>query len=406
MEVDGLLPDGRVGATLPDGRHVRIAATPGLAAVPGDVVRAQPTGGSGRTVDAALIAVVTPSRHRVAPPCPHSAACGGCDLDALAPDVRGRALARTVARAFRWEGDVPFVPSPTTGGWRARIKLAIDGAALGYRAARSHALVPVDVCRIARPEIAALHGALARWLADDPRRGDGLAEVELRSDGVRAIAAFRSAPGRRSPMDRAALAELGDVALDGRRLHGDPTLVLTSGDLRLRASPNAFFQVHLGLNDTLVEHVRELVMVRGAERVLDLYAGIGNLGLPLARHVPVVAVEAPGAGAEDLRHNVTANGLSGTVEVVAVTAERFDPSRTPFDTVILDPPRAGAPGVIDRVARNRPHTIVYVSCHAPSAARDLRGLDGKYRLVGLTAIDLFPQTHHVEAIAVLERAGR
>jgi 23S rRNA (uracil1939-C5)-methyltransferase len=206
------------------------------------------------------------------------------------------------------------------------------------------------------------------------------------------------------------------VALDGRpvtgdAVAGDPVLALevrapTGASARLRASPASFYQVNLEANALLVEYVVEATRGRDATRALDLYAGIGNLGIPLALcGVPVVAVEAPGPGARDLAANARAAAEAGArVEAVAERVERFDPSRVPFDAVILDPPRAGAPGVLERVVRNRPRVVVYVSCFAPNAARDIgRILDRRYALAELRAFDLFPDTHHVEVVAVLER---
>ncbi|MEZ4237581.1 MAG: RsmD family RNA methyltransferase [Myxococcota bacterium] len=398
VRVAWLLPDGRGGATLADGRTARIHG-----AIPGDEVRLSVVRARGRTVDAEVEVLVTASPDRRAPPCPHSAACGGCDLDALAPEGRARALTQAVAHVFRALAppEVRFVPSPDPAGYRARIKLAVEGGRLGYRAARSHELVPIDVCGLARPEVAGRHAALARWLAEDPARGRGLASVELRSDGTRVVAAFASDVARE--VDVEALSALPDVALDGRRLAGEVAVALAAGDLTLRAGPAAFYQVNFGINAALVDIVREAVLASGAERVLDLYAGIGNLGLPIAAAgVPVVAVEAPGPAVDDLRHNVRHHALP--VEVHGQRVERLDASRIPFDAVVLDPPRVGAPGVLPRLLRHRPRVVVYVACDPRSAARDLApALAEGYRLAGLHALDMFPDTHHVEAVAVLER---
>jgi 23S rRNA (uracil1939-C5)-methyltransferase len=395
--VEWLLPDGRGGGPLGDGRVARI---PGV--VPGDVVRIRSVREGKRAVDAEVAELLTPSPDRRDPPCPHSAACGGCDLDGLLPDARATALVRMLGRTFGVAPDeIGWTSSPSSGGRRARIKLAVEGGRLGYRAHRSHELVEIDVCRVARPEIAALHQRVADWLAADAARGEGLASVELRSDGRRAVAAFSSrgqVPG--DVVEQ--MADLGDVALDERRVGGEPTLTLSVAGLSLRASPGSFFQVDAAVNEALVAFARDAIVARGAERVLDLYAGIGNLGLPVAHTgVPLIAVEAPGSAIEDLRHNARAHGLG--VEVHAARVERLDPSRLAFDAVILDPPRAGAPGVLPRIVRNRPRTIVYVSCVPPNAARDVAKVPG-YRLAAVRAFDLFPDTHHVEAVAVLERA--
>lgn len=387
-----LLPDGRAGGRSSDGRTVRISG-----AVPGDEVEFDRIGGTGTTDDGVCTSVVVPSPNRRPPPCPHSARCGGCDLDALDPDGQAAAKARTVAHAFRWDGEVPLHRSPP-GGSRARIKLAIADGASGFHPPRSHEVVPIDRCGVARPEVGDAHARLGAWLT--PERARGLRAVELRSDGERVVFAFESDGGA---VDRDALAALGDVALDGKRVSGDPTLRLQVGGVTLRASPGSFFQVNPAVNAQLVDAVRHAITSRRCERVLDLYAGIGNFGLPIAAGgTAVVAVESPGSGAEDLRFNARAVPDPSKVQVHAMRVEKLDPSRIAFDAVVLDPPRAGAPGVLTKVARNRPAVVVYVSCFAPNAARDLKEL-GKYELVSLSAFDLFPDTHHVEALAVWER---
>lgn len=384
-----LLPDGRGAGRGPDGSTVRV-----VGGVPGDVI----------CTDSDPIRWIRRSPDRREPPCPWSARCGGCDLDGLAPDARHRALARTVAHAFRREQLPEVVPSPRAEGHRARIKLAIEGTELGYRAPRSHDLVAVQRCRIARPELAEAQQRLAAWL--EQLRPGGLASVELRSDGERVVYAFTSS-GSVPRATRDALAGLGHVALDGRRIAGDPVLELHVEGQPLRVRPRSFYQVNLEANALLVAHVRQALVDRGAEAVLDLYAGIGNLSVPIAAAgLPVVAVEAPGPGGEDLRDNAQAardRGLS--VEAITQRVERLDPSRIPFDAVVLDPPRSGARGVLSRIAKNRPRIVAYVSCHAPSAARDLKEIPD-YRLVSLTTFDLFVDTHHLEAVAILERGSR
>lgn len=386
-----LLPDGRAGAALPDGRTVRVAG-----AVPGDRVQVEVTAERGRAVDAVVTRVASASPDRRPPRCPHAATCGGCDLDGVDAAARLRWLGAMLGHVYG-RPDVPVVASPRQEGHRARITLHFDGGRVGYRAPRSHDLVPIERCLVARPEVQAALDRLQRLLADEPAAFDGLTDVELRTDGAHTVSVFS---GRlRSAAAAATLARLGDVVVDAKTLAGEPGLTLTVGGLPLHVGPRAFFQVNPEVNELLGDFVRSSVLAAAPERVLDLYAGVGNLSLPLARAgTPVVAVEAPGPGAEDLRRN--AKGLP--VEVLAVAAERFDPSRTPFDAVILDPPRAGAPGVLAKVGRLRPKVLVYVSCFAPSAARDLAGLSG-YELVDVRGFDLFPATHHVESVAVLRR---
>lgn len=396
-EIAWLLPDGAGGGVGPDGPIV----VPGT--VPGDRVRFDVERTRGRTTLGTLREIVSPSPDRRAAPCPYTARCGGCDLDMVPPAAQRSAKAGILRHALRLDADPVVVPSPRERGYRARIKLGIQGSTLGFHAPRSHELVPVQRCGIARPELQdalpAVRAALERC------GGSGLSEVELRSDGERVVFAFGS-NGSVPRSVRESLEALGDVALDGRRICGEPIVHLPVAGHRLRASPRAFYQVNLELNSELVAHVVAQVAQIGPARTLDLYAGIGNFTLPLAHatRAPVLAVELEGQALDDLRDSAERAGLSDRIATLGLPVERLDPSREPFDAVVLDPPRAGAPGVIERLIQNRPRRIVYIACHAPSAARDLRAaLRAGYTVQGVTGFDLFPDTHHVETVVVLDR---
>jgi 23S rRNA (uracil1939-C5)-methyltransferase len=264
---------------------------------------------------------------------------------------------------------------------------------VGYRGAKSHDFIAIEECGVARPEVQAGMERL-RGMALEP----SLREVEIRSDGSRVAFAFK-AEGR---VDRTALAPLEHVAIEGRATVGDPQLWLTPAGVALRASPRSFYQVNLEVNALLVSHVRDLVVALEAERVLDLYAGLGNFALPLAATgLPVVAVERDGQATDDLTAAAARANLD--VSVLRLPVERFDPSREAFDVAIVDPPRKGARGVLARAILNRPRAIIYVGCDPVAAARDVREATG-YRVDSLTCFDMFPETHHVETVAVLVRA--
>jgi 23S rRNA (uracil1939-C5)-methyltransferase len=403
--VEWLFPDGEGGAPAPGGGVLRL---PG--ALPGDRVRWREVGRRGTTVQGEIEAVEEASPSRRPAPCPWDAACGGCDLAGFVPEARRDALLNVAMRAFGLDAPPEWVPSPRTTAHRARVRLAIADGKLGYRPERSHDLVEIGSCGIAREEI---QEALARLRALGLAL-EGLGHVELRSDGSRVVYAFESSPGGtpgptgKGGVPRAVrdgLAALGDVALDGRALHGDPVLWLPSLDgLRLRASPKSFYQVNLEVNALLVQHVRDAVLAMKAERVADLYAGIGNLSLPIAaRAVPVVAVELVGQATADLRASAEAAALKN-VRAVEVAAEKFDPSREAFDVAVLDPPRAGAPGVVAKLVRQRPRGLVYVSCFAPSGARDLQeARKAGYRITSVRCFEMFPDTHHFETVVTMVR---
>ncbi len=396
--IEWLFPDGAGGARLERG----VVRIPG--GLPGDLVRWRPDGGRETAMVGALEAIERPSPERITPPCPWDSACGGCDLSALSGAGRLAALSRVAARAFGVDVDPPFFASPRAEGHRARIKLAIDGPAVGFRGERSHVIVPIEACRVARPEVVEALARLRPWVAE---HGAGLESVEIRSDGARAVFAFTS----NGPVQRSAFAALGDVALDGVVVAGDPTLTLRVAGLALRASPRSFYQVNLEVNERLVACVAGHVASLNPERVLDLYSGIGNLTLPIAAlGVPVVAVEREGQATADLRANDRAWTVGrpkrAVIEVVEVNVERLDVARVAFDVAVLDPPRAGAPGVLERVTRQRPKGIVYVACDPVNAARDVRPLLKQgYRITSIECFDMFPETRHFETVVVLRRGN-
>jgi len=317
-------------------------------------------------------------------------------------DAKATAIARAVGRP-----PDAFVASPRQTHYRARIRVAFAATGTGYHRPRTHDVTHIPACAVARPEV---NEALTRLHATlPPGSVRGLRDVELRSDGDRVVYAFRSAgkrgrPGKVHPALRARLAAPDwDAALDGRSIAGDPTLTLTAAGITHRLSPATFYQVNLEANALLLDAVGEALEALAPEAALDLYAGAGNLSLPLAaRGTPVTMIEREGAAMKDALATAAAHGLS--VKTHAQPAERYRAGEHPFDVALLDPPRSGAPGVIPELLKTRPRGLVYVSCNPSTLGRDIRPAVGAgYRITRLVGFDFFPHTPHVETLCVLER---
>lgn len=394
VNIDGLWPDGAGAARVNDG-SVRVD---GL--VPGDRAVVRLGAQRGRVWRGEVERLIEPSPSRRPSPCPWSATCGGCDLDVLLPDARRAALASSVARTLDLTELPVFVPSPRDPGHRARITLELRGGLVGFHQAGSNEIVAVGACRAARPEVEAALQVVARWAASEPSASASFSSVELRSDGARVVAALT----RRADAGRgvAALPDLPDVAVGGRVARGDTTSRLEVEGFELEAGPESFYQVNLEVNRLLVAWVVARAAEVKPERVLELYAGIGNLTLPLARAagVPVVAVEIAGPSMRDLRRNL--KHASGAVEAVTCDVAKYDLRANPYDVLVLDPPRAGAGPALARALEQRPRRVVYVSCNVPALATELARVRG-YRVVDVRLFDMFPDTHHVEAVVVLDR---
>jgi len=255
----------------------------------------------------------------------------------------------------------PIVPSPRPEGSRARVKVQVRGGKVGFHRSGTHELVEGGLDRLARPEVvAAAHGL----------QGDG--EVEIRSDGAQV------------------------QIVRGKRVEGPRTLSVGG----LRVSPGSFYQVNLEVNALIVAEVDALLQALAPVRLLDLYAGIGNLSaLPVRRGVAATTLESEPSAVADARVN-----LPGAT-VRKGDAARWKAGSDFFDVALLDPPRAGAPGLLPTLALTRPRAVLYLSCEPTTLARDLATLLPRgYRVTRVQPYDMFPDTDHVETLVVAERA--
>lgn len=305
--------------------------------------------------------------------------------------------ARRVAERLRHDVTAAH-PSPRALAWRARIRLRRTASGgLGYAEARSHALVEVGACAIAREP---LQQALA-GLGEVPGAVD---DVELRQseDGTVALA-VRATRGQQRAAGAWQAPGVRGVAVDGRTVAGDPRVTWTVAGVRQELGPTTFFQVNPEVNALLVERVGLAVRSFGPERLLELYAGAGNLSLPLARSgVVVEAWEGVAAAAQDGRRNAAANGLA--VDFKQRDADRYRAGDAVFDVALLDPPRAGGGRVLAELVTTRPRGVVLVSCNPDDVARVLPDvLRAGYAVTALEVLDMFPQTNHVEVLVVLAR---
>ncbi len=336
---------------------------------------------------ARLVRLIEASPDRRDPPCPYYGTCGGCQLQHLHYAAQQRIKVGFVRESLSriggilWSEDIPIVPSEEFHyRLRAQVKVRVSGdrVELGYYRPASHDLCAIAECPLLSPE---LNAALERWRQQAPERFVNIRALDL------------------------VQGEDGRIAVHPL---GEPMTVSWSvGGFTYTFDARTFFQANRFLLAELLERV---TAGEEGERALDLFCGVGFLTLPLAlRFAEVIGVESDPRAVRFARRNARHNGLRNcrfVAERVETWLARQGGAVGPVDLVVLDPPRAGLSRALVRaLARLAPERITYVSCNPTTLARDLKWLltDG-YVLSSIVALDLFPQTFHVETVVKLRRA--
>lgn len=398
-------------------------------ALPGETVRAEIIEEKRSFTRARLVSILDPAPERITPRCPHhfhaptpsarseaereeagakGPACGGCQLQHLAYPAQLRFKQEVVIEQLVRVGGLgaaearalvrPTLASPAPFSYRNQIQFALTPqGALGFRAALSHAIVPIRECHIAAPALMALFERLQLESVPEMERltlragaDDDLIVFEASDDAPEIEIDF--------PVSAALLRPDGrSFALAGR----DYVVEVVKGRA-FRISAGSFFQVNTAVAELLVDEVLAALALRGGETVLDVYSGVGLFSAfiaPLAARV--IGIEAFAAAVDDAAVNLDE---FDNVEIYNAPAEVVLPTLAldvRADAVVLDPPRAGcAPAVLDALSAMRLNRLVYVACDPATFARDARRLvAGGTMLERVQPVDMFPQTYHIECVA-------
>jgi 23S rRNA (uracil1939-C5)-methyltransferase len=401
VEVESLAPGGDAVGRQQGGEGARAADDGRVTfvplAAPGERVRARIEREKGKMAWGELTAIERPGPDRVAAPCPLFGACGGCQWQHVTPAAQLGAKRAIVERAL----GAPVADALAAGppfGYRERAKLAVGpGGTLGFRARRSHDVVDVPACPLFGAELARALPAL-RALARGLAAGVEI-DVQAGNDGVHvnvAHADATSAAHARREIDRLGAAGVVGLSLSGKPTLGQPDVdVAEPGSPPLRVPADGFAQVGRGGNAALVAAVISAVGPAPGT-VLELYAGSGNI----TRHL--VRGGAKAVSACDGDPGAIARGARNVPE--AAWSQR--PPAVDADTVVLDPPREGADRAHLAAASRARHRVVYVSCDPQTLGRDARLLRAAgFELARAVALDLMPQTFHIEVVATFERAA-
>jgi len=430
------IAEARIESFSHDGRGVaRIGgkATFIEGALPGETVRFRYLSRHKNYDSAQLVEVVTPSPDRVTPPCPHFGTCGGCSLQYMTPTAQLAAKQQVLAEQLERLGKVKPETwlAPLGGpawGYRRRARLSVrlvpskGGVLVGFREKRKSFIANLDSCAVLTPQVSTLLPSL-RKLITSLSCPDRIPQVEVAvSDNETALVFRHLVPLTEN--DRAqlrAFAEQYDLQVH-LQAHGPESIEslspenpaplyyrLPEFDVSIQFRPTDFIQVNAELNAAMVRQALALLELKPNDRVLDLFSGLGNFTLPLARRAAqVLGIEADAELIEGARANAARNGLHNVEFRAGNLYDEAGPvpwAGYTFNKLLLDPPRSGAIEAIKRLAEPLPERIVYVSCYPATLARDAEYLVRVlgYRLVAAGAMDMFPHTSHVESMALFVR---
>jgi len=400
-------------------------------ALPGDRVRMRVDEASARLIRGRAEAILEAgdARRPDADVCPLalSGACGGCDWPAARPEHHSALKTALVLDALRRLGglrpeDLPeprWLGSPPNYRLRNRLHLDREGR-LGFFAPRSNVVADLEGCEIvSKPFLARLPALREHLRSLGPFEGE-LATLESR-DGKTLLGELRLGPGdglqislkvNRGPFDGLRVVDAGGRVVGS---DGPSELVLQAGGAGFSVSVSSFFQGNLFLLDSFLEEIRAALHGLSPHRAVDLYAGVGFMTRPLlelaaeAGGGEITAVEIDESSSHSLSKNLQSWRQEGLplARAARASAESFfhsKKSESPVSLFLADPPRAGlSPEARRGILRLAPAHVLMVSCDPPTLARDLAAFGERYAVTRLTLLDLFPQTHHVETVALLAR---
>lgn len=358
------------------------------------------------------------SPERVAPVCPHFGVCGGCQQQHASVALQQRSKSAALARLMKQ--DVEDVISASPWAYRRRARLSLNWQPktqhldMGFRKANASDIINVSRCPVLVPRLEALLTPLHACLASlKAVRHLGHVELVLADNGPLMVlrhttplsAADREKLERFSHSEGLALF-LAPESEILERVTGESPWYNSDG-LRLTFSPRDFIQVNDGVNQQMVARALEWLDVQPEDRVLDLFCGMGNFTLPLAkRAASVVGVEGVAELVAKGRENARQNDLQNVTffhENLEEDVTKQPWARQGFDKILLDPARAGAAGVMQHVVKLAPGKVVYVSCNPATLARDSETLvNAGYQIKRLAMLDMFPHTGHLESMVLFE----
>ncbi len=418
VDIESLTFGGRGFARTDEGQAVFIPHV-----IPGETVFAKIVKKHASYVEAIPKEIIKVSPKRVEPVCRNFTSCGGCDWQHIqySEQIKFKEMIlknhlRKVISEQNTKYHAPAI-SPKEYEYRIHIHLQCKGSLAGYYMRNTHNIVSINDCPIAERKIRDVLPFLKKYLSNLLRNKITAFELFALGESVQFIAHSRQKIDNKTVNEISGIcndlnisgAVIVDLASHIQNIIGDGcfnyNIETKERKFNITGGLGGFIQANLDVNQLMVEHVLETV--KGSEKVLDLYCGCGNFTIPMASVCKeVTGIDHDSRLAGFVLNNANVNGLENVQVITSDTNSSLNllsVRKTKYDTVLMDPPRAGAVNLLNNINIINPEKIVYVSCNISTLARDLQVLQKSgYKLKSLKMFDMFPQTYHIETVACLE----
>lgn len=427
VSIESLAHDGR-GVTHVDGKVVFIDE-----ALPGEELEFIYTDSRRDYAEGKVHQLLTQSEVRVEPECPHFGICGGCSFQHVKNEAQIKLKQGLLKEQFNRIGkiEIPQLWESLTGsywGYRRKARMGVKFVAkkgrvlVGFRERRNPFLAEIESCKVMHPSVGEKLMDLSEMIGTLSIK-DKIPQIEVAIGDKDCVLAFRvlEPPTADDKEHMRNFGQLHNISIclqskgpdTIKPIDGEaeviPTYALPDQGIEFKFKPAMFTQVNYEINKQMVSRVLESFNLNQSDRVLDLFCGLGNFTLPMATKAGhVVGIEGDLPLVNHAKENAAINGLKNVDFYVAdLTKDVSDQSwaKQKFNKILLDPSRAGAAEVLHNLKHWNPEQILYVSCNPSTLARDAGILvnDLGYKLIKAGVMDMFPQTGHVESIALFEK---
>lgn len=423
LDVTGLSIEGR-GVARHEGKTVFVRG-----ALPGERVTARLEKRHSRFDEATLVECITTSPDRIEPACRHYQECGGCDLQHLNLEKQlGFKESAVLDQLSRFSSVIPSqVEAPiqsATAGYRRSARIGInqlqrDGSLIiGFRRRNSNKLTRIEHCLVLDPRADQLFSVLYRELQPfsdlkllthlDITLGDEAGALTFRVTRQPSDELIEALERVAQTLSLQLYLELNDHQLTPVGTPSRLDYKLPDADITLQFEPDDFLQVNSEVNRRMVSQALEWLSPKATDRVLDLYCGLGNFTLALAKQADrVTGVEGSMKMVERAQGNAALNNCDNTSFHCADLSQDCSATawmRQKYDLILLDPPRSGAAELTKSLSRTGARSILYIACNPSVLVRDSATLASQgYRMTRFSVLDMFPQTSHVESMALFEK---